>query len=634
MIVPLYGCKDGIKAFVKNRTGSSGIYDEADSSDEDDFFSDTGGSNNEDGAGYRNNTSSVNRDSVSKTSYNTKGFGRRRRSVIESEKSTAVTHSQNISLTNDTENRNRNLKKDNNGPQLANKTKSVIINKHPDSTARSNPLNASGRSNNGSASVENKIKGLVTQIAMAVPATEKLKISIVEFSNFHGETTDFTTYLYEELVTLFSSNPKFEVVGSTSKIGKKSAKIDAIVTGSVMGLEDNVKVNARLMLKRTGMIVTAVSTSLPKDKAIERLMEKKHKAISVKSEGDDLYSKIDDLAGQIVNCLQQGRKYKLVLLEFTDMNGKTSTFSKFLFQELVTRLFLANNKKIEIVDNNIINEFIKEHHISLQELPYPESSKKLAESLGVNCIVKGVITDLGNSIKLNTRVITAETGSMFGVAAVDIEKDEKLAKLLSEKHKVASFDTGKIETKIDVDIKEEHASLGAADYGTVFFEEDFTNYDDGQPLQVWGEGLVVRKDESDKYFLTSDVDDFSVASRDIQFPDEFSFEFEVKGSTKYWSSIRFKDSDGSVFSVSFRLFQDVLSITFPGPKQVKTEIDVNNYCKIKIVRKNKLYELHTNDSLLIVGSYSKYKTFNSFEIHSAFNRFQFAGFVANNLVEN
>ena len=629
IVVPLCGCNSGIKQFVKNKVSNGdGTYADTGSSG-DNFFDDVGSN---DGA-KKEESKVVNKSvsSVETPKRKTKTFGKRKYMARVNGKGADVTRSRNIALVKN--NKDVNLISDNKEPQITNAAKSVVVdNKKHILTATTNPVFASNRHHNISASnsIEYKINGLVKHMAAAVPATEKLKISIVEFSNFHDETTDFTTYLYEELVTSFSSNPKFEVVDSINKIGKQSREIDAIVTGSIMNLDDSVKVNARLMLNKTGMIVTAVSTSLQKNKVIERLMEKKHDIHKVESGKGDLYSKIDDLARQIVSCLQQNKKYKLVLLEFTDLNGRGNTFSQFLSQELVTRLFLANTNRIEIVDNNIILEFIKANHLSLQELAYPEFSKKLAESIGVNSIVKGVITDLGNSIKLNSRIITAETGAIFGVAAVDIVKDEKLSKLLNEKPRVKSSDVNEITTKNE--IKEDLGHVGPAG-DVIFFNEDFSRYDEGQPLQEWGDGLVVRKGEDEKFFLTSDIDDFSVAKRVLQFPGEFSFEFDVKGSTKYWSSIRFKDADGSVFSVSFRLFQNILSVTFPGPKQVKTDIDINNYCKIKIIRKNKLYELHTNGSLLIVGSYSKYKPFNSFEIHSAFNRFQFTGFIGNNLVE-
>ena len=634
ILVSLCGCNSDVKKFVKNKVISK--HDSNDISEVAEFFDDSVKID------YGENEWTVKDESKSVSSgvppkRKKRIFGKKRNMKKEDETNTVV-RSQNIILADKNESEKRDLKPDNKeslsaGRTIVKKTNPVYTDNRKTLLSRNANLvyDASDKQHSKSASIEVKINELVKRMAMAVSGTEKLKVSIVEFPNFEGGTTDFTKFLYEELVTSFSSNPKFEVVDSLHTIiGKESEEIDAIVTGSIMNLPDSAKVNARLMLKKTGLILTAVSTALPKDKVMERLMGKKHEVLAAKTTRSSLYSQIDDLARQIVNSLQQGERYRMVLLEFTDLNGETNAFSKFLSQELVTRLFLADSKKIEVVDNNIISEFMKVHDISLGELAYPEFCKKLADSLGVNSMVKGIITDLGNSIKLNARIITTETGSIFGVAAVDIVKDEKLAKLLGEKPKARrKIETGKIE------IKEGRKKVDSFLMdGAVFFKEDFSTFEEGLPLLEWGEGLVVKKDEDNKNFLTSDIDEFSVAAQEVQFPGEFSFEFEVKGNTKYWSSIRFKDVEGNEFQVSFRLFQNLLSITLPGPKQVKTEIDINKYSKIKIVRKNKLYELHTNGSLLIVGSYSKYKEFKSFEIHSAFSRFQFAGFLGNNLVES
>ncbi|MCR4289837.1 MAG: hypothetical protein NUV86_06225, partial [Candidatus Scalindua sp.] len=555
MIAPLCGCNDGIKRFVKNNiTGNHNSNDV--SAEKTDLYGDNVEVDrgvNEWGA----------KDEVN-----------------------AKVKSQGIIPADENKREKRDLKPVSKEPLL---TEGAVVKKTTPVTTGNEKTLLSGETNSVSAhdagggqrdeavSVEDKIKNLVNCMAMAVPVTEKLKVSIVEFPNFDGETTDFTRFLYEELVTSFASDPKFEVVDRLHTIiGKDSEAIDAIVTGSIMDLHDSVKINARLMLKKTGLVLTAVSTTLPKDKAVERLIGKKRKVVAAKTTGNSLYSQIDDLARQIVNCLQQGERYKIVLLEFTELNGRTNAFSRFLSQELVTRIFIADSKRIIIVDNNLVGKFVEEHNISLDELTYPEFSKQLSDSLGVNIIAKGVITDLGNSIKLNARILTAETGSIYGVAAIDIVKDEKLAKLMGENFEVDS----KIEAE-KIKIKEGHEKASSSfTNDAVFFKEDFSTCDEGQALPEWGEGLIVKKDKDNKYFLTSDVDNFSVAAQEVDFPEEFFFEFEVKGDTKYWSSIRFKDVDGDEFQVSFRLFQNLLSVTLPGPKQVKTEVDINNYTKI------------------------------------------------------
>jgi len=47
--------------------------------------------------------------------------------------------------------------------------------------------------------------------------------------------------------------------------------------------------------------------------------------------------------------------------------------------------------------------------------------------------IKNLITDLGSSVKINARLISAETGKLFSVASTQIIKDDTIRKLLEEK---------------------------------------------------------------------------------------------------------------------------------------------------------------------------------------------------------
>jgi curli biogenesis system outer membrane secretion channel CsgG len=118
--------------------------------------------------------------------------------------------------------------------------------------------------------LEDGIKELAQQISKNMIKTGKKKIAVVEFSNLNGVITSFGQHLAEELITeLFLISPgQFEVVERRQLMkvlseqrltmsGFLDAKamesmgkilgIEAIVTGSVTDLENNVKVNARMI---------------------------------------------------------------------------------------------------------------------------------------------------------------------------------------------------------------------------------------------------------------------------------------------------------------------------------------------------------------------------------------------------
>jgi len=60
------------------------------------------------------------------------------------------------------------------------------------------------------------------------------------------------------------------------------------------------------------------------------------------------------------------------------------------------------------------------------------SAVELGRVLGVDAIASGTITDLGTSVKVNARLISAESGKLFSVASVEIPKNDKVKVLLSQ----------------------------------------------------------------------------------------------------------------------------------------------------------------------------------------------------------
>lgn len=145
--------------------------------------------------------------------------------------------------------------------------------------------------------LESGITELAQQISKNMVETGKKKIAVVEFSNLDGVITAFGQHLAEELITeLFLISPgQFEVVErrqlmkvlSEQKLtmsGLLDAKamesvgkilgIEAIVTGSITDLENNVKVNARMIGVKTARIFAVARTSIPKIGIVAKLMEK------------------------------------------------------------------------------------------------------------------------------------------------------------------------------------------------------------------------------------------------------------------------------------------------------------------------------------------------------------------------
>lgn len=138
---------------------------------------------------------------------------------------------------------------------------------------------------------------------------------------------------------------------------------------------------------------------------------------------------IDNISNQIVNNLKLEKKSTIAVIEFSNLDGQVSGFGKFLSEELITRLF--NSKKFNVIERQLLEKVINEHKLSVSGLIDENTAKDFGQILGVDAIVTGSITDLGESVKVNARLIATETGRIFAVASGEIMKDRKVSSLMN-----------------------------------------------------------------------------------------------------------------------------------------------------------------------------------------------------------
>ncbi len=149
-------------------------------------------------------------------------------------------------------------------------------------------------------------------------------------------------------------------------------------------------------------------------------------------------------------------------------------------EELITRLFLTN--QFEVVERNLLNKILEEHELNMSGLIDENTIKKLGRLLGVDAIASGSITDLGEYVKVNARLISTETGSVFSVASAKIAKS-KTVKALLDQHS----------SKYQNSVKTRDIS------GQNSFSIDLSNYEVGDLVEGIGIDLMIAKRGTKKY---------------------------------------------------------------------------------------------------------------------------------------
>ena len=229
--------------------------------------------------------------------------------------------------------------------------------------------------------------------------------------------------------------------------------------------------------------------------------------------GQGLDEGLKDLSKQIAAEMSDVNKQKIAIIEFSNLDGQITEFGKFLSEELITRLFMT--KKFEVVERQLLNKVLDEHKLTLTGFVDESTAKKLGKILGVDAICSGTVTDLGNYVKINARIVSTETGSVFAVAAGKIVKDEEVKKLM-----------GKMTTTKKLSKKTNENKISGIE-NKIFYSEDFSKVEEGMLPKKWigADHLMVKK-VGNKKFLTAFEPGHNSKFKipNINFPENFKLD--------------------------------------------------------------------------------------------------------------
>lgn len=142
-----------------------------------------------------------------------------------------------------------------------------------------------------------------------------------------------------------------------------------------------------------------------------------------------LEQRLSELSKEISDELTGNQKTTVAIAEFVDLDGRVTGFGKFLAEELVTRLY--KTKKLKVIERQRLDKVIAEQKLSLTEIIEASSAKRIGRILGVDAIVAGTISELGNNFRINARIINTETGELLAAAGTTVAKDQEVCSLIN-----------------------------------------------------------------------------------------------------------------------------------------------------------------------------------------------------------
>lgn len=147
----------------------------------------------------------------------------------------------------------------------------------------------------------------------------------------------------------------------------------------------------------------------------------------------NLDSGLWDLTSQIDSRLPKAisnQKPKIAIVDFTSLDGHDSEVGRLVAEELLTRL--SGSGKVVVVERKLLRKIADEHKLTLSGMVDESTARQIGKILGVTYICSGTVAELAESVRINARVIRADTAELITTAGVEVS-DPSLDPLLKNK---------------------------------------------------------------------------------------------------------------------------------------------------------------------------------------------------------
>lgn len=218
-----------------------------------------------------------------------------------------------------------------------------------------------------------------------------------------------------------------------------------------------------------------------------------------------LNRQLDLIADQIVSSLVYSGDSTLAVVDFSNLDGKVSELGRLISEELTTRLF--RYRKFLIIERQLLEKIVREHQFMLSDLSDKRSIIMFGQIAGVQAIISGTLSEFGNYIKINSRIISTINGLIFAVASGEVLKDQSVSNLFNKKARPLLYDKQGSNNKTKAQVvssyeifKQEGPLFSVKDLGTSWEIREYGGVGvtfDRYRTAIW----VDKKKEIDKTYL-------------------------------------------------------------------------------------------------------------------------------------
>ena len=118
---------------------------------------------------------------------------------------------------------------------------------------------------------------------------------------------------------------------------------------------------------------------------------------------------------KIAKNVERSGKRTVAVVDFTDLQGNVTELGRFIAQELSANL-VSLKKGFREIDRLHLKSIIAEHKLSASWFLEPKAVEKFGKISGVDAIVTGTVTPLGDSVRVSAKVIAIDTADIIAAA--------------------------------------------------------------------------------------------------------------------------------------------------------------------------------------------------------------------------
>ena len=175
------------------------------------------------------------------------------------------------------------------------------------------------------------------------------------------------------------------------------------------------------------LLVAGCATPKPQVKVTEKTAEK---PVVVEQQRMDITTVISKLSEQISSTMLAMNTRRVAVMNFPLLTGEMTELGMYLSDKLTNSLFTYRDK-FEVVERAKLETVFKEMKLGLTGLIDDKTAQSLGKIFGADAIVVGTITDLGEEIDVNLRVLGTERANVLAVASVMLDKNTAIERMIS-----------------------------------------------------------------------------------------------------------------------------------------------------------------------------------------------------------